>query len=316
VQGLLDANRSVIIKIKHKPTAPARTRATVIVHTEGGNPLYISLRGEAIYPKVSLSDSTVDLGTIFLAVPVTRRLFMRNRTLLPTTRFSWQSAASGPLSVASSPVISIKFTVVNGALGPDDTVPVDFTVEALTLGDPGEDDDRPGDLGSASRPGLMEALVPLDVEGMPNPAGFCLKAEVMGLAVTYHAGSLETVPAVPDDIKGTPAALDVGVKRDWAEELLGPDVDAPCVIDFGTGPVLEKHSRTLLLRNHTGISSAYTVRVERFGVASHEILLAEQHAQQQMLLQHPGSNTQGDEESPRCLPLSLSRPPRHIIRMN
>lgn len=142
MQGLLDANRSVAIKIKHRPTAPARTRATVIVHTEGGNPLFISLRGEAIYPRVCLSDSTVDLGTIFLAVPVTRRLFMRNVTLLPTTRFSWQSASGGPLSVAGSPVVSVNFSVVSGELGPDDTVPVDFTVEALTLGEERDDDDR------------------------------------------------------------------------------------------------------------------------------------------------------------------------------
>lgn len=78
-----------------------------------------------------------------------------------------------------SPVISISFSVVEDDLGPDETVPVDFVVEALTLGEEDPGDDRPGELGTASRPGIMEALIPLDVDGMPAPTGFVLHAKVL-----------------------------------------------------------------------------------------------------------------------------------------
>jgi hypothetical protein len=45
--------------------------------------------------------------------------------------------------------------------------------------------------------------------GMPQATGFVLRAKVMGLAVTYHVGTLETVPAVPEHLRGTPEALKV-----------------------------------------------------------------------------------------------------------
>jgi hypothetical protein len=72
---------------------------------------------------------------------------------------------NGPLAKRGSPVITISFKVTEGELGPNESVPVEFTIEAVTLGEGDEDDTRPGDLGSAARPGIMEVLVPLDVDG-------------------------------------------------------------------------------------------------------------------------------------------------------
>ena len=147
-------------------------------------------------------------------------------------------------------------------------------VEALDLGEAvGEQTTRSEQLGSAANPGVLRALVPIDVDGMPLPTGFELRANVMGLAVTYHVGTIDSLEPVPAHMKGTPAALKVGIKTDWSKWLLGPDVDAPICLDFGQKPAMQKHSMTFVIRNHTGIDSSYNLHFEEFGVAEHEVLM-------------------------------------------
>jgi len=222
----------------------------------------------------------VDLGTIFLAVPVTRTIKLRNLTLLPSTLYRWDVQSANTLRTPKSSAFRLEITTPDGSLGPDEEVPVQIHLEALDLGEAvGVQTTRPEQLGSAANPGILRALVPIDVDGMPLPTGFELRANVMGLAVTYHVGTIDSLEQVPSHMKGTPAALKVGVKTDWPKWLLGPDVDAPICLDFGEKSISEKHSMTFVIRNHTGIESSYNLHFEEYGVPEHEVLMLNYAAQ-------------------------------------
>ena len=273
-KGLLDSEKSITVTVEFSPTEPQRTRCTMVLEVDGGITQYMRIRAEVVNAQVCLSTNVVDLGTIFLAVPVSRTIKLRNLTLLPSTQYKWDVQSANALRTAKSSAFRLDVLAPEGALGPDEEVDVEVHVEALDLGEAvGEQTTRSEQLGSAANPGVLRALVPIDVDGMPLPTGFELRANVMGLAVTYHVGTIDSLEPVPAHMKGTPAALKVGIKTDWSKWLLGPDVDAPICLDFGQKPAMQKHSMTFVIRNHTGIDSSYNLHFEEFGVAEHEVLM-------------------------------------------
>jgi len=129
------------------------------------------------------------------------------------------------LRTPKSSAFRLEITTPEGSLGPDEEVSVQINLEALDLGDAvGVQTTRPEQLGSAANPGILRALVPIDV-------------------------------------------------------VLGPDVDAPICLDFGERKIMEKHSMTFVIRNHTGIESSYNLHFEEFGVPEHEVLMLNYAAQ-------------------------------------
>lgn len=264
----------------------------------------------------------MDLGTIFLAVPVTRMIKLRNLTLLPSTLYKWDVQSANTLRNPKSSAFRLEILTPEGSLGPDEEVPVQIHLEALDLGEAvGEQVKRPEQLGSAANPGILRALVPIDVDGMPLPSGFELRANVMGLAVTYHVGTIDSLEQVPAHMKGTPAALQVGIKTDWPKWLLGPDVDAPICLNFSEKNISGKHSMTFAIRNHTGIDSSYNLHFEEFGVPEHEVVMLEYaahleaaaHAAQeaQSPPRSPMSKRHKSPKSPRSRAGSVTESPRH-----
>ncbi|EKX39969.1 hypothetical protein GUITHDRAFT_143127 [Guillardia theta CCMP2712] len=273
--GILDAGKTATVEVEFRPEEPERMRSTLVVEVEGGQTEFLSLRGEVVFSKVCLDTSVLDLGTIFLAVPVTRRITMRNLTLLPSTPFRWDMRTIEALRDPSTASFKLQFRVVEGILGPEEEQQVDMTIEAISLGEATEEqsalEEQGEQLGSVSNPGILNSLVPLHVEGMPELTGFELRARVMGLAVTYHLGTIESIEPVPDALRGTPAALKVGVRKDWPRELVGVESSVPIVLDFGERKMMEKHSMTFVVRNHTGIEAAFNLHAEEFGVPEHEM---------------------------------------------
>lgn len=279
-KGMLEFGRSLTVTVQFSPTEPQRSRCTLVLEVDGGITQYMTIRAEVVHSQVCLSTNVVDLGTIFLAVPVTRTIKLRNLTLLPSTTYRWDVQSADPLRTEKSASFRLEITSPEGSLGPDEEVPVEIHVEALDLGQAvGLQATRPEQLGSAANPGILRALVAIDVDGMPLPTGFELRANVMGLALTYHVGTIDSLVQVPAHMKGTPAALKVGIKTDWPKWLLGPDVDAPICLDFGGKPTAKKHSITFVIRNHTGIDSSYNLHLEEFGVPEHEVLMLNYAAQ-------------------------------------
>ncbi len=266
----------------------------------------------------------VDLGTIFLAVPVTRTIKLRNLTLLPSTSYKWDVHSANELRTDKSAAFRLELLTQEGSLGPDEEVSVQINLEALDLGEAiGEQTKRSEQLGSAANPGILRAIVPIDVDGMPVPTGFELRANVMGLAVTYHVGTMDSLEQVPQHMKGTPAALKVGIKTDWPKWLLGPDVDAPICLNFGEKSIMAKHSMTFVIRNHTGIDSTYNLHFEEFGVPEHEVLMLNYAAQLEaaaqasrealsleksssMRLKSPQSRSHSVSQSPRTKQVSVN----------
>jgi len=263
-------------------------------------------------------DVQVDLGTIFLAVPVTRTIKLRNLTLLSSTMYRWDVQSANTLRTPKSSAFRLEVQAPDGSLGPDEEAEVEMYIEALDLGEAvGAQTSCPEHLGSAANPGTLRALVAIDVDGMPVPSGFELRANVMGLAVTYHVGTIHSLQQVPAHMKGTSSALKVGIKTDWPKWLLGPDVDAPICLDFLKKAILQKHSMTFVIRNHTGIDSSYNLHFEEFGVPEHEVLMLNYAAQLEAAAQAardalamPKSPNKRTAKSPRSRSGNVGQSPR------
>lgn len=118
--GILDAGKTATVEVEFRPEEPERMRSTLVVEVEGGQTEFLSLRGEVVFSKVCLDTSVLDLGTIFLAVPVTRRITMRNLTLLPSTPFRWDMRTIEALRDPSTASFKLQFRVVEGILGPEE----------------------------------------------------------------------------------------------------------------------------------------------------------------------------------------------------
>lgn len=87
--GTLGPLENGIIKIRYHPTTPDSLRVGLVLKVKDGDPEYLVLRGEAQSPKVCLSHNLFDLANGFVGVPITRSVFMKNLTLIPT-QFVWE----------------------------------------------------------------------------------------------------------------------------------------------------------------------------------------------------------------------------------
>eukprot|EP00960_Hanusia_phi_P054401 762640-Hanusia_phi.AAC.1 len=171
---MLDAGKSTTVEVEFAPEEPERMRSTLVLEVEGGHTEFLSLRGEVVFSKVCLDTSVVDLGTIFLAVPVTRRISMKNLTLLPSTPFRWDMQTLEALRDTRTASFKLQFKVVEGILGPEEQQQVDMTIEAVSLGEATEEqktlEEQGEQLGSVGNPGGTRiAFLPSSLLPPPSP---------------------------------------------------------------------------------------------------------------------------------------------------
>eukprot|EP00294_Goniomonas_avonlea_P007722 CAMPEP_0114542258 /NCGR_PEP_ID=MMETSP0114-20121206/1745_1 /TAXON_ID=31324 /ORGANISM="Goniomonas sp, Strain m" /LENGTH=1773 /DNA_ID=CAMNT_0001726555 /DNA_START=29 /DNA_END=5350 /DNA_ORIENTATION=+ len=238
--GSLEPGVKATIKVKLHSQRCRRLRGVVVASVEGGKKKFVGVRAEVQQPHVCLSINQLSLGPIFVRVPTTRVITIRNLTLLPTT-FKWDKTQFN-CGDADAPKYTITFSKSQGSLGPLQSVDVNMTVTGLHTG----------------ATGALQCLVPCDVSGMSSPIGLQLFAQVLGLVVTFHPGSIADLPPVPDGMRGTAEAMRIG---NPAEET---SVE-PLQILFGDTPLHQRKSSKFVLRNHSGISTTFELSFAQYG---------------------------------------------------
>ena len=244
--GVLAAHESCTVSIVCATgRMPQRLRTFVACDLKEGESQFCRVRGEVQAPKVNLSDTAIDLETVYITVPEVRTLKLTNLSN-SIARFEWSETTSTP--EASLPYV------------------VAFEPEAGEIPSKGERKIKFTFVGR--RPQRINSLFACDIEGMRLPLGFQLSALAKGLIVLYDVVDLKDDDDEDDDeyvAQADGAGESSGTaKQDSGVSRRGSDTKLP-VLDFGAAhPIFTRKTMMLTMENHSAIPTTFNLRMKSF----------------------------------------------------
>ena len=281
---------------------PHRVRELLRVSTVGSPPLFVRVRGEVQAPLVYVDDTTLDLGTAFVGVPVYRTIALTNLSNL-LARFSWDgylgtdraltnephpAAFRDPANldpeearaVASTPLYHASFSEPNGVLKEKERREVEVTFTPL-------------------RAGIVESYFAVDIVGMKRtlvvPVVCRIKSLVIGMASRPPTEEEDVLDDVLPPPMGPNAAEELRrrkrqnrtLKVAWAEKTgsmkAGTDLEAAAklakeradnagatvgslpVLNFGKSfPTFSRRDLVFEIHNLSGIPTSYRVAAKNY----------------------------------------------------
>jgi len=151
---------------------PERLRKQLLIEVENGEALLLDVQAEIQSPKVHLSLTKLDLGQVYVTVPVKQSLQMVNLSNLEAD-FEWRLLTS-----SASENFEISFWPSSGRLSAKETMDVEVILNSL-------------------KPGRITALIICEVQGMEAPLGFSLHCLAKGLVVRFSIDEKEWDQSLP-----------------------------------------------------------------------------------------------------------------------
>ncbi|KAH8098425.1 hypothetical protein JL720_1368 [Aureococcus anophagefferens] len=215
---------------------PQRLRAHARVDVRSGRaaaePQFMSLRGEVQAPKVYLTETDVDLGVVYVGVPVTRSLRLVNLSNL--SRFKWERPGG------ASSTFDLGFSPPSDVLDAKQVCDVTMTFCALSAG-------------------VVDEVLGCRIFGMSLPLGFTLKAISKAAVLAYEL--------LPDGAEPPPALADAALPQ-LPEGVSVPSQPPPPKLDFGAGvPLFERKTVRLAIRNLSAIAAKFSIAPKKYPVA-------------------------------------------------
>ncbi|KAH8074054.1 hypothetical protein JL721_2613 [Aureococcus anophagefferens] len=219
---------------------PQRLRAHARVDVRSGRaaaePQFMSLRGEVQAPKVYLTETDVDLGVVYVGVPVTRSLRLVNLSNL-STRFKWERPGG------ASSTFDLGFSPPSDVLDAKQVCDVTMTFCALSAG-------------------VVDEVLGCRIFGMSLPLGFTLKAISKAAVLAYEL--------LPDGAEPPPALADAALPQ-LPEGVSVPSQPPPPKLDFGAGvPLFERKTVRLAIRNLSAIAAKFSIAPKKYPVAKRD----------------------------------------------
>ena len=175
----------------------------------------MSLRGEVQAPKVYLTSTEMDLGVVYVGVPVVRSLRLVNLSNL-STRFKWERPGG------ASSTFGLEFQPPSDVLDAKQICDVSVTFVAHSAG-------------------VIDEVLGCRIFGMSLPLGFSLKAISKAAVLAYEL--------LPDDARPPPALADSSLAQ-LPEGVQVPSQPPLPKLDFGAGvPLFERKTIRLAIRN-------------------------------------------------------------------
>jgi hypothetical protein len=201
---VLPANGEIELECTLRATRAGAYRGVVSVFSGGRRSAgaVAHARADVLDPRAALDVTRVDLGVVYVGVPTTRVVTLKNMTMLPAA-FKWSDA---PLVVGEDDedgdgAIHVECDVWKGELAPGGTMAVRFDFTPVRV--------------LSSKKNGYASLVACDVAGALRPLGFELVAQIRGLEgnVSYDVrrgadGALTASSRRDDFASRSVAALD------------------------------------------------------------------------------------------------------------
>jgi hypothetical protein len=292
--GELAAGEVREVAVTFAPRACMSLRASIDCRVDGGPREFISVRGEAQAPRVTIEPVRIQLGACFVNVARTIEFTVVNHTHLP---------GDVRLDDADDAELGFRARFFPNALHLDGLEEADVTLEF-----------------AAWKPGPLTALLLCDVQGMARPLPVEITTTVETLRVSLHEAAADAAmrgavaearerlgeyAAAQQQMLAQPPQLtkrsSVGIDEDGhsqarsvmsrreRENKLQTELQlkldgvraafdragyvwgaAPCSVDFGAAcPVFQPQRRRVIIRNHSAIATSYAVHVERFAPPTH-----------------------------------------------
>lgn len=194
----------------------------------------ISVRGEIQAPKTIMYPMQVDLGVVYIGMPVTFKVTIENMCNLPT-----KYRLERPGGEASN--FKVDFDFGKGPLGPKEKVVVICTFTALTAG-------------------IIDEVIANKIFGVQNPLGFTMKAVSKGVQLEFSHLPFDQDPPLP-----------LGKPTDTQYKGVGkvPEPNAIVPLEIGGDILLygRKNIR-MVIRNLSAIPAPFKMNVKKFIVAN------------------------------------------------
>eukprot|EP01135_Chromosphaera_perkinsii_P004913 Nk52_evm18s304 gene=Nk52_evmTU18s304 len=280
--GVLGPGEKGVVSTTFAPTYCHINRTVLEVSVTQGESCFIQASGDGQIPKISLLESAIDLGTVYKRVPHRHTFKMINLTRLEA-EFKWEDVENTKFKLLFEPNSAI--------LADSEETEVTLTFTPLSLGIfenillscsvKGNPDEIGISLSAACR-GLQlhytTEKLEQNIPKMPKTISDTLyikrksahpPEDTVSSRISPVKSRVESVS--PEFVAPTP---DLTEKPDLVVEELDPfavhisSVEPDILLDFGISKIFSSTTKSLFIRNDSGIPAKFKISVDTFGAAS------------------------------------------------
>jgi hypothetical protein len=264
--GMLGPGQTAAVLVKCKAgSQPQRVRGNIectLFDDSGQMRLlsqFLSIRGEIQVPKTVLYPMTINLGKVFVSIPVYFDIFLENKCNLPT-KFKFERPGG------DSPAYKLVFDNPRGSLDQKEIQKIRVEFTALSAG-------------------AIDDVVACKCFGVKLPLGFSIAAVAAGIKMEY-------VPLLEGGL--APRPLAAVTDRQYTNQESPPEPVATVPLDLGKAVDLyERRMVRMTIRNMTPIATTFNLAVGKFLVKN---LMKNASSNSKVIVQEDGSIIEDDGE--------------------